>query len=200
MNQGIVICTWSGGKEQLTVLLDSLKGTTYPIVIVVNDAPNADWVNNLSSEYLVFRMPWDGYELGAMQVALRHTNLDEFVLLQDTFEILDITLFDRLFNDYPGQSVAYNPHFQMYLGKFRREALEKMEIPEVRNKADAVLQEEHFTKEYRAIETTVVFNPAFIDNNFYDSWEERWGRKNLVLKDQYLIKRKGVWDASQIIT
>jgi hypothetical protein len=199
MNQGIVICTWAGGKEQLTILLDSLKGTPYPIVIVVNAALDADWLDNLSSEYLVFRMPWDGYELGAIKVALQNTNLDEFVLLQDTFEVLDISLFDRLFNDYPSQSVAYNPHFQMYLGKFRREALEKMKIPEVSTKAEAVLQEERFTKAYMALESTVVFNPDFIDNNFYDSWEERWGRKNLVLRDQYLVKRKGIWSASQII-
>ena len=201
MKQGIVIVTWSGGKAQFETLINSIKDTHYPIIVVVNDAPNADnaWLSAISNNYLVFQMPWDGFELGAIQTVLQNTVLDEFILLQDTFEILDISIFDILFNNYPGQSVAYNPHFQMYLGKFRREVLKKLSIPEVRNKIDAIRQEEQFTNAYKAIEPVVIFNPSFRDENFYGSWEERWGRKNLVLRDQYLIKRKGTWDANQLI-
>lgn len=203
MKQGIVICTWSGGQEQFEVLLNSIH-THYPIFIVFNDGINIPWeyVNDLTKKgYNVVLSDVDGYEMEAIKLILEHTDLDEFTVLQDTFEIIDNSLFDRLFVDYVGRSVQYNPHFQMYLGKFRRVILEQMTLPEVRTKAQAVSQEWDFIVEYRKLEPDIVtFNSAFRDENFFGQYEDRFGRKNLVMKDKYLIKRKGTWDASQIPT
>jgi hypothetical protein len=190
MKQGILIVTWSGGKEQFTTLWNSFpKPCKYPILVVVNDGTNASWITEFDVPCI--RVPYDGFELGAMKIVLKFTDWDEFIVLQDTIEILDPAIFDILFSNYPDKSVGYGFKFQSYLGKFRRVALEKMEIPEVHNKVISIAYETSFIDEYLKIEPTVIFNEGFADAQGYQ--EERWGRPNLVLKDRYLIKRKGTW-------
>lgn len=201
MNQGIVVCTWSGGEESSSRLLKSLEGVPYPIVVVVNNAfaTPTSWLIRLGNDYSVISLVNDSYELGAIKTVLENTDFDEFVFFQDTFEVVDQSLFDILFKEYEGRSVAYNPYFQMYFGKFRRVILERMAIPEVTTKAEAVRQEDLFTKAYRELDPdTAIFNEHFIDQNYYGHWDEMFGRKNLVMSDQYVIKRKGTWDSSQI--
>lgn len=196
MKQGILIVTWSGGKESFKILINSLS-TEYPVIVVVNDGNNASWITEFKDIRFIISED-DRFELGAITKVLELTDWDEFILLQDTIEIKNNSIFEILFNNYPNQSVAYNPHFQMYLGKFRRETLEKLSIPVVTNKIESVAQEGAFLKQYMDTENVAIFNPHFIDGNFYGSYEELWGRKNLILSDEYLIKRKGTWDASQL--
>lgn len=206
MNQGILITTWSGGEQPCTRLLESIKGIDYPVLIVVNDSDNIpeEWEAKLfdlatETNISIYLQPFDGFEIGAIRAALDHTDWDEFILLQDSIEIKNIEIFKILFDDYALQSVSYNPHFQMYLGKFRREVLNKLTLPVVRTKIEAVRQEELFTNEYKKVDPNiVVFNPRFRDENFYSNWEEIWGRKNLKLEDEYIIKRKGTWSANQL--
>jgi len=202
VNKGIVICTWYGGQETLGVLLKSLEGyTDYPIYVVINGYGKADkeWVNSIIRQVGGFRIignAQDGYELGAIKLALEFTNLDEFVLLQDTIEIINTDLFRILLEDYLDVSVSYGPYFHSYLGKFRREALNKIDIPCVSDKIEAVRNEADFTNLYRDIERVEVFNPSFTDT--IGTFEEMFGRTNLVLKDSYIIKRKGTWNSSQL--
>lgn len=206
MTQGITIATWPGGQESCEVLLDSIWGVTYPVLIVVNDSNNVskEWQKKLywlsgEMRWHVQEQDYDGYELGAIETTLRTTDWDEFIFLQDTIEVKNIKIFDLLFENYKGKSVSYNPHFQMYLAKYRRVALEKLVLPQVRTKVEAVRQEELFAKQYTDIEETDVFNPSFRDENFYESWEERFGRRNLKMEDEFIIKYKGTWNASQLV-
>ena len=205
MTKGILVVTWSGGEEPCTLLLKSLWNVSYPVFIVVNDAHNMDkgaWkrLYRLSGEqnWTLHANDKDSFEIGAIDIVLNNTNWSELVILQDTFEIKDQKVFDLLF-DSP-KSVMYNPYFQMYLGKFKREVLEKMRpFPEIKTKRDSVKQEWDFTKRYRDIDRDMtVFNPAFDDSNFLNNFHEMFGRNNMVLEDQYLIKRKGTWNATQL--
>jgi hypothetical protein len=192
MKQGIIVVTWSGGEKPARRLLESIWNTAYPVAIVLNDAQNTppEWFKNLyilSGEmgWHLFPQDFDGYEIGAIERVLEETDWEEFILL---------------FDDYVGKSVAYNPHFQMYLGKYRREIFKNLTLPIVRNKIEAVRQEELFTRDYwNADPSTVVFNPQFKDENFYHNWEDEFERKNLKLEDEYIIKRKGTWDAKQLV-
>jgi|GEM_PF-1414708 len=207
MKQGIVIVTWSGGEKPCRRLIDSVWGIEYPVAIVINDAQNIppDWLRNLyvlsgEMDWHLLPQNFDGFEIGAIERILEDTDWEEFILLQDTIEIKDKDLFRKLFEDYPQQSVAYNPHFQMYLGKFRREILNKLTLPIVRTKIEAVRQEELFTRDYwNADPETKVFNPHFRDENFYSNWEEEFDRRNLKMEDDYIIKRKGTWDSKQLV-
>jgi hypothetical protein len=192
IKRGIVICTYSGGAEQLDALLTTLVGCKYPIYIVVNDSTHADvrWICRLQRWGATIIMnPEDSYECGAIQEVLKQTDLDEFIFLQDTFEILDQSIFDMAF-EHP-TSVSFNPYFECFAGKWRRKALENVEIPKTLTKVDAVITgESKFTALYRMIEKTHVLFPTFVD---CDRFEERFGRKNMVIENAYLRKWKGTW-------
>ncbi len=206
MKQGIVVVTWSGGQEPCEVLLKSLWNVAYPVLVVVNNAPaiSKDWLKRLYSltgeqDWHLYLQPFDGYEIGGIQAALEYTSWDEFFLLQDTFEVKNQDLFRQLFEEYAGRSVSYNPHLQMYSIKYRREILNRMHVPEVRTKREAIQLEEDFNRLYSKEDGNIhIFNPNFRDENFYESFEEKFGRNNLKLEDDYLIKRKGTWTTEQI--
>lgn len=203
MNQGIVIVTWSGGQSSLDLLLYSLgRYRKYPFYIVYNDVSNApvNQILELQKNYHVLATREDSYECGALRGILENTNLDEFIFLQDTIEIISPKIFDKMFEDYPEQSVSLGPIFQFFLGKFRREALLKLEIPVTNNKHESILAESRFTQEYRNIENTAVLDPNFggayinpLTGKPIQEFEMRWGRTNLVLRNKYLIKRQGTW-------
>lgn len=205
--QGITVTTWSGGEEPCKRLLKSIWGIEYPVLIVINDVHNMprSWWEQLylwSGEmgWHIKQHDFDGFELGAIKATLADTTWDEFILLQDTIEIKNTEVFRLMFEEFPGQSVAYNPHFQMYLGKYRRDILNTITIPDVRSKVEAVRQEEIFAKLYQDADADLkVFNPNFKDETFYTSWEELFGRKNLRMEDDYIIKRKGTWSAGQLV-
>ena len=207
LKQGIGIVTWYGGEESFLTLINSIPvSCPYPICIVVNGSDKAGWVDEWTSTYgrdnaLLVKVPYDGYELGAIKIILEVTDWDEFIFLQDTIEIIDPSIFKKLFDDFPGESVCYNGVFQMYLGKFRREVLEQMEFPLIENKLAAIMHEYEFAKAYSDIDSPRVFNPLFNDEVFIhdpDNYEQRWGRLNLVLRDNYIIKRKGSWTREHI--
>lgn len=207
MNQGIVIVSWSGGEECLSTLINSIpRDCPYPLLVVINDGNKADWLipwlkSQKSRNMTVIVNPVDGYEVGAIKIALEVTGWDEFIFLQDTIEIIDPSIFDILFNQYPDAGVSYNEGFQMYLGKFRREVLEQMKFPIVKHKLGAIAHEFYFVKQYTDIEPVYVFNKDFYDKAFLDdpaNYDEKFGRKNLVLKDKYIIKRKAAYTEDHI--
>jgi len=196
MKQGIVIVTWSGGKPQLDLLLYSLRGyRKYPFYIVYNDATNApvSQIMELEKEYNLLMTREDSFECGALQGILDNTDLDEFILLQDTFEILNPKFFGEIFNNSPEMSVTFGPTFSFFFGKFRREALLKVKIPITLNKHDAITAELNFPREYVKNEPFRIFDEKFIPIVSDDNLEMRWGRVNLITKNDYVIKRQGTW-------
>ncbi len=190
LKQGVVIGTNPYGHEPLMVLLKSLRGLRWPLYIVVNNASDANpaWVDALPGTKFVNDEP--GYELGAIKTILERTDLDEFVFLQDTFEIKDLRVFDIVFKE--PRSVAFGPTFFHYAGKWRREALAKMAtIPTVRNKQESIHWEHTFSRMYWNREDVWVLDPDFDDST--SRFEEAFGRTNMVLENQWMIKRKGTW-------
>ena len=78
MKQAIVICTHENRKQWLHNLMDTLYGVNYPIAIHENTRKR------------------DGFEIAAIKHAIDE-EIDEFVLLQDSIEIKDKSLFDIVF-------------------------------------------------------------------------------------------------------
>jgi hypothetical protein len=205
--KGIVICSWIGGEKWLSNLLESLKGNEmYPICIFINGFgpstnPIPEWLRVLPDKYPMISCPIhlndrDGYELAAIKWAVEQTNLEEFLLLQDTMEVVDPSFLYYIFEAYSGRSVSYSGDFSSYFLKFRREALLKMEIPQNFTKVESVRNEADFISAYRAIENVDIFHPSFTDA----SGKEEWflDRLNLVIRDEYMIKRKGTWKATSL--
>ncbi len=162
-SRGIVISASEYSRPFYEDLILSLK-TDYPIYVC--------WEGN--------GRPKGSFELGAIQRGAKL--FDEFVYIHDTVVIKDNVIFDLLFAE-PG-TIALTAGFYHYFGKFVSADLP--EIPEVKDKEDAVFHElRWFTKPYK------VFDPQlpFISETF----EERHGRTNMVLENDYMIKYKARW-------
>jgi hypothetical protein len=173
MNQGIVIGSTTQTKDWLQNCLNSFgKYDKYPIIVVIND----------------------DFELGKLKWAYDHTDLDEIFLLHDTMEIKDVGLFDEAFEQCAGKSYALSDHptyMGMFLGKYRREILRLMDIPITKTKREAVLQETDFNQRYAQLEPfKVVCDPPLRNT---DIFEDKFGRKNMVLESEFVRKYKGTW-------
>jgi hypothetical protein len=190
VKRAVVASTWPGGKEPLGRLLKSLEGCQWPVVIVVNncDKEDDDWTATLPGMVFVNREP--GYELGTIKTIMERTDYDEFLLLQDTFEIKDQSFIDEVMESE--DSVALGPTFFHYAGKWKRSVLEQMEIPIVRNKRESIHWEHTFSRLYWERDRVWVFDPHFHDGE-HKGFVDEFGRQNMVLENDYYIKRKGDW-------
>lgn len=175
MKQAIVIATTPSTYNWLNNLLSTLEGYhEYPIIVL--------------SDYK--------YELGKINWVMEHTDYDEFFLLQDTCEVVDHSIFDMAFNQFKGRSVAVDPTFKSYIGKYRREVLSKMVVPIATSKAEAVTYEEDFNFAYLAKDPTTVH----LTNDFChsDTYLEKFDRLNMVIECPWLRKYKHIWNRDMI--
>jgi hypothetical protein len=198
VKQAVVIGTWPGAAEQLETLLRSLNGCRWPIYVVVNSARKADpiWLAELAEHYYVFVNQDQGYELEAFRTILERTDIDEFLFLQDSFEVLDQSFIDDVFAR--PESVALGPTFFHYAGKWKRSVLEKMVIPPSRSKIDSVRQEHQFSRRYWEREQVWVFDPHFHDGE-NAGFVEAYGRVNMLLANRWYRKLKGDWGQREIL-
>lgn len=140
-----------------------------------------------------------GFELGKIRWVMHHTDLDEFFLLHDTCEVKDPKMFELAFEKYKGKSVALSDSpamYGMYLGKYRRKILETMRIPTPKNKLENVQYEIDFNTNYSSKDPEKVL----LFNDFRDTYvfERKFGRINMKLENNYLIKWKGTWNPEMI--
>jgi hypothetical protein len=194
MKRAVVIGTWPGGAEPLRLLLDSLKGCGHRIVVVVNSAETAsvEWIETIleGEVHEVFVNAAVGFELAAFRTVLDQTDVDEFLFLQDTFEVKDQSFIDVVFGC--PDSVALGPTFFHYAGKWKRSVLEQMDIPVVRTKHESIHWEHTFSRLYWEREPVWVFDPHFHDGEHH-GFVERFGRLNMLLENEFYLKRKGTW-------
>lgn len=170
MKQGIVIATAPERSHWLSQCIDSLGNLPYIAV------------------------SYDGYELGKIKWVYENTNLDRWFFIQDSVVIKNKELFEMGFS-YP-QSVAVSNcpvKFGMYLGIYSRDTLDKVGIPSAHTKDDAIYHEVHWSIKYCETEGDVpTLFPDFVDHN-HNGIKQVFGRKNLILENEYLIKYKGTW-------
>ena len=116
------------------------------------------------------------------------------MFLQDSVVVKDEKLFDLLYNDKGSIALTNDPSmFGMYMGIYERVHLSKIEIPIPKSKSEAIGYEISWTKNYCQAAKNV--RVAFSD--FTDSKSKRketvFGRLNLVIENDFLIKYKGNW-------
>lgn len=134
------------------------------------------------------------YELGKINWVFNNTKIDRFMFLQDSVVVKDEKLFDLLYNDKGSIALTNDPSmFGMYMGIYERVHLSKIEIPIPKSKSEAIGYEISWTKNYCQAAKNV--RVAFSD--FTDSKSKRketvFGRLNLVIENDFLIKYKGNW-------
>ena len=165
----IVVATTPGRQEWLTQCLASIEQP----VLVLSDFT---------------------FELGKINWIFNNTKIERFMFLQDSVVIKNQDLFDLLVKDKGSIALTNDPcMYGMYLGVYERQVLEKIEIPIPKNKAESIAYELSWTENYCKAARNVRL--AFTD--FSDSSSRRkevlFGRENLVLENDFLIKYKGNW-------
>lgn len=173
MNKAIVICTTPKSTHWLNNLIASFNGYDKYQILILSDFT---------------------YELGKINFIYNHTDITEFFFLQDTIEIKDPSIFEKGFNY--GGSLAWDSGLKSYLGKYRREILAQCHIPLPKSKMDSVIFEETFNWEYISKEPKG-WN-LHEDFSRRDVFEEKFGRRNMVIEDEYLKKYKHIWNRDMV--
>jgi len=127
MTGAIVIPTHRTGIRFLENLLASFNGyDKYPLLIVINDYTENDCQGFTSLFERFGKLPislktlkTNSFELGGLYVAYQETAYDEFLLLPHSCEIVNVSLFDIVFEKYRGRSVA----FGLQTGNWKKHAL-----------------------------------------------------------------------------
>ena len=176
MNQAIIIGTTPTTSPWLDQCLKSLEGyNKYPIVIL--------------SDYT--------WELGKIKWIYDHTDLDEFLFLPDTAIIKKTKILDKIFGEFQGKSVAFHHFGNSYMVKYRREILDKMILPKVNSKPETIFHETWWNKAYFSLDPAEVLFPELSDAIEPEKIEEKFGRQNLKMENDWFCKWKGTWDVSQ---
>lgn len=146
----------------------------YPIIVVVND----------------------DFELGKLSWVYHNTNVEDIFLMHDTVEVKDPTVFRRIFESPISVSITNEPvPFGMFFGKYKRQILSRLCIPETKTKLEAVEQEILFNNKYAALCDHEVICPELRNQ---PKFEFKFGRNNMVLENQYFKKYKGTWSRNQL--
>lgn len=183
-------------EKFLIPLLRSLSKSPYQIQVVYN---NKGYERDFNwAPYVHFPLlynPQGGFELGALQCLMEmNPEENDFFLLHSSTLVKDLTIFD-IAAQFKG-SLAICPGFGSFMGKYRREILEKVGIPVPQDRQVAIYYEKYWNEIYMNTETTI----ASCDEPLVDSkiFEMKYGRKNMVLENVYLKKWKSNWKGFKI--
>jgi len=178
VKRGIVITTSLYTKDFLKDCLESLKETTYPILILSNGGYTPD-LSYLNREYKLVINFINGWELAGIKAG--KDNFDEFVHIMDTTLIKDISMFDKVFA-IDGNVVFTKGNFH-YMGKFVSEKLPN--LPVVTSKDVAIMLEAHWLKYYREFQPDLPVQSEVFENIH--------GQNRMKLENKYMIKWKGTY-------
>lgn len=169
------------------------------IPVVIGTSPNrshwlAECLKSLGDRQTIVLSDYT-FELGKIKWIYENTNLDKFLFLQDSVIVKNLDFFDLIESHNGSISINKDPsYYGCYLGVYEREVLNQMpEIPKVVKKSEAIYHEIYWNLQYvnHTKELTILF-PELSDANA-KKIEKKFGRENLVLENDYLIKYKGDW-------
>ena len=136
----------------------------------------------------------DGYEMGKIRTAYFSTMFDEFCFFPDSVEFKQPEWIKGMFETTRGHSVSFCQCpciFGSYMGKYRRSVLNRVHLAPTPTKVEAVNAERSFSDTYCTIERPTAWFTDLSDN---DRFEESFGRRNMVIENDFLIKRKGTFN------
>lgn len=203
MSQGIVITTSKTTEPFLNDLLPTLP-SAWPILLVCNDnhIPNIVRSSSLPAGVEVVYNDYNAWELGG--VARGAERFETFVHLMDTCLIntgaidakfpeaqLEPEMLFRIMFGGPGSCYLCRG-FYSYLGKYNSAILRHVGIPRIETKQQAIHAEDAWNRAYLAADPAAWQFPALlpISSNVF---EEKHGRRNMVLTNGYMTKYKATW-------
>lgn len=163
--------------------------------IIVGTAPGrekwlSDFMESISIPCIILSV--DGYELGKIKWVYENTDLDRFLFLQDSLVIRNNDLLQSIFNVPGSACIMCEPdHFGSYLGLYERSVLNKINIPNAKNKKDSIKFECDWTREY-VNACTNLDHPINISHQTIYTVKKH-GRENLLYVNDLYEKWKGDW-------
>lgn len=191
MKRGIVITTSEATKDFLADCLASLP-QDYSVLLVGNGGydPSEIIDDGMGLDIEVVVNDWNGFELGGIKRGAER--FDEFVHLMDTCVLKEPEVVDFMFS--AEWSICFCRHFFSYLGKYQTKILKQIGIPKITTKEEAIECEHLWHRKYKQADPAVmVLQPELPIET--DVFVEKYGRKNMVLENDFIIKYKGTWYA-----
>lgn len=205
--KALLLVTWAGtihyAKHRLQ---NDLNNYPRPVIVVINEIESVtdnDTLTWLMENYRTIPVEGNRWEVGGLQSMISFTDYDEWILIQDTLEIIDTSIFDYMFDapSLQNKSVAYGPGWLCYLGKYRREILMQFPLPVCLTKADAYYHEHMLPRIYEQVASVIEGSPVHVmfpewgNKNPKNHTDYAFGRENLVLYNDFVIKRKSLeWE------
>jgi len=167
------------------------------LLVVIGSAPGReDWLKDCSAsinrEHLA--VVNTGFELAKIDWVIKNTNCDRFLFLQDSWIIKSAEFWEQLEMHSGSIALSRDPYFYgCYAGVYERSIIERIGIPAITEKRQAIHFEIAWHQEYVKVsgEPYVLF-PELTDANAKRQ-VEKYGRINLVLENDYIAKYKGTW-------
>lgn len=133
---------------------------------------------------------------------IKNSSYDEVLVLHDSMEIKDYSLFHEVFEVHKGESITFNnnktwgidKYFLHGFGKFKTEVIKKIEFPIFKSYKDEAAWEGEFGKRY--IEAEGCEPRALLrDEDMADTkkFVRKFDRLNMVIENKYFIKYKAHW-------
>ena len=166
-------------------------------MIVIATTPGREqWLQQClaSIEHPVLVLSDFTFELGKINWIFNNTKIERFMFLQDSVVIKNQSLFDLLFKDKGSIALTNDPGmYGMYLGVYERKVLEMIDIPIPKSKAESIAFELSWTESYCRAARNVRLAFTDLTDSRAKTKEVLFGRENLVLENEFLIKYKGNW-------
>ena len=111
--------------------------------------------------------------------------------------VKDNSIWDIVFKDNEGRGVTIGDNYLMFLGKYLRKYVEQTTFPIVNSKKeDVLLGEQGWNAQYRKADPTWTQVEGMTDT--FDIFEDRHGRRNMILECKYFKKWKGSWNIEMV--
>ena len=130
-----------------------------------------------------------------IEKVFNETDYEEICILNETTICKDNSIWDIIFKTHKGQSVMLGENYLMFFGKYLRKHI--LPFPKVTTKQeDVLLGEDVWSKGYGRLPIEHIPIQPLYDN--YSVYEEKNGRLNMVLENDYFKKYKGSWNLEMI--
>ena len=134
------------------------------------------------------------FELGKIKWVFENTKIERFMFLQDSVVIKNQKIFELLDEDKGSIALTNDPcMYGMYLGIYERKILKMVDIPLPKSKAESIAFELSWTETYCRAARNVRLAFTDLTDSRAKRKEVLFGRENLVLENEFLIKYKGNW-------
>lgn len=167
------------------------------MLVVIGSSPGreqwlADCTASITREHIAIVS--FGFELAKIGWVISNTKSDRFLFLQDSWVIKDDKFWDLLQSTTGSVAITADPYFYgCYAGVYESWVIEQIGVPVIADKREAIRNEIDWHKSYVEVSgNPQVLFPELTDRNSTRQ-EEKHGRNNLVLENDYLVKYKGTW-------